>query len=107
MTQPRTRRDLSDDTVVDDEIVRDPEATAIKNRAVASARERYGDEFPEGFRFYFRRYGRGGRWRGVTPHGSWVECTDEVAARRELWWMVALWAMEAEAVTHQEGDRDG
>lgn len=63
----------------------------IKSAASFEAYERHGGELPEGFRFYFRRYGNkgGGRWRGVDIHGCWVESQNEAAVLDELWWLVA------------------
>lgn len=69
----------------------------VKAKARAEAFERHNGELPEGFRFYFRRYGKhGGRWRGVGPNG-WCESTSEEAASDETWWMVAAYEADQRA----------
>lgn len=76
----------------------DASVATIKRAAGWEAYQRHDGEVPEGFRFYFRRYGKhGGRWRGVDPYGSWVESTDEMVALDELWWMVAAYEIDQEA----------
>lgn len=70
----------------------------IKRAAREEARARHHDQLPDGFRFYFRRYGAqgGGRWRGVGP-GGWVEAEDRQRALDETWWMVAAHDADEEA----------
>lgn len=73
----------------------DPELDELRRKARVDAFERHHGVLPDGFRFYFRRYGRhGGRWRGVDPHGCTVEAKNRDLALNELWWMVAAYEMD-------------
>lgn len=91
---------MSADQVAGDADIRSSQSGAIaalKRAAGWEAYQRHNGELPEGFRVYFRRYGKhGGRWRGVDPHGCWVESKNEVAVLDEIWWMVAAYEIDQE-----------
>lgn len=70
----------------------------LMQKAADDAYERHDGVLPAGFTFGFRRYGNkgGGRWRGVDPHGCWIEGQNEDDVWGEMWWMVAAYEKDQE-----------